>query len=422
MITDYLQSNIIKLVFSTIRQYWPSHRLSILITLSNGKSMTKFKMIPSAKIPVYGANGIIGATKIPLVNCSTITIGRVGSCGAINMTSGPAWVSDNAMWIESVSNEICIDYLYFALKSLPLAEGAKVAAMPSISQSHILQEEIPCPNKTEQLQIATFLKEFLSGHPIGICAPLPAQFNDLRRILARIEELATRIEEALELRRRAEEETEAFAQIFLDRVYSSNILRFGGLPLDEACITITDGDHLTPSFTDSGVKFIFVGNVSSGIMHFNGCKYVDPDYYAAIKSHRKPRKGDVLYSAVGATLGIPAIVNTNEIFCFQRHVALIRPNPKIITTEYLWYMLRSKTLFKNAWSETTGSAQPTVPLRAIRALQIPVPSKEEQCWIVSHLDSLQTKLDALKRHQAETAVELDALLPAVLERAFRGEL
>ena len=30
--------------------------------------------------------------------------------------------------------------------------------------------------------------------------------------------------------------------------------------------------------------------------------------------------------------------------------------------------------------------------------------------------------DALKRHQAETAAELDALLPAVLERAFRGEL
>jgi type I restriction enzyme S subunit len=38
------------------------------------------------------------------------------------------------------------------------------------------------------------------------------------------------------------------------------------------------------------------------------------------------------------------------------------------------------------------------------------------------LDDLQAKLDALKRHQAETAAELDALLPAVLERAFRGEL
>jgi len=31
-------------------------------------------------------------------------------------------------------------------------------------------------------------------------------------------------------------------------------------------------------------------------------------------------------------------------------------------------------------------------------------------------------IDALKRHQAQTAAELDALMPSVLDRAFRGEL
>jgi type I restriction enzyme S subunit len=41
---------------------------------------------------------------------------------------------------------------------------------------------------------------------------------------------------------------------------------------------------------------------------------------------------------------------------------------------------------------------------------------------VSELDALQTEVDGLKRLQAETAAELDALLPAVLDRAFRGEL
>jgi type I restriction enzyme S subunit len=42
--------------------------------------------------------------------------------------------------------------------------------------------------------------------------------------------------------------------------------------------------------------------------------------------------------------------------------------------------------------------------------------------IVVRLDALQTEVDALKRLQAETAVELDALLPAILDRAFKGEL
>ena len=51
-----------------------------------------------------------------------------------------------------------------------------------------------------------------------------------------------------------------------------------------------------------------------------------------------------------------------------------------------------------------------------------VPPIDEQRNIVAHLDALQSKIDALKRHQTETAAELDALLPAVMERAFRGEL
>jgi hypothetical protein len=35
---------------------------------------------------------------------------------------------------------------------------------------------------------------------------------------------------------------------------------------------------------------------------------------------------------------------------------------------------------------------------------------------------LHAEVDALKRLQAETAAELDALLPAILDRAFKGEL
>jgi type I restriction enzyme S subunit len=85
-------------------------------------------------------------------------------------------------------------------------------------------------------------------------------------------------------------------------------------------------------------------------------------------------------------------------------------------------MLGSRTVFEKAWASTTGSAQPTVPLRAIRELPIPVPSLAEQLRIVDELDALQAEVDKLKHLQAETAAELDALLPSILDRAFRGEL
>lgn len=55
-------------------------------------------------------------------------------------------------------------------------------------------------------------------------------------------------------------------------------------------------------------------------------------------------------------------------------------------------------------------------------LRLPNHSVLEQRRIVAYLDHLQAKVDALKQLQAATAAELDALLPSVLDRAFRGEL
>jgi type I restriction enzyme S subunit len=72
--------------------------------------------------------------------------------------------------------------------------------------------------------------------------------------------------------------------------------------------------------------------------------------------------------------------------------------------------------------ECRGSTREFFTQKILFKLNLPVPQLEKQRRIIAYLDGMQSKLDALKRHQAETAAELDALLPAVLERAFRGEL
>lgn len=46
---------------------------------------------------------------------------------------------------------------------------------------------------------------------------------------------------------------------------------------------------------------------------------------------------------------------------------------------------------------------------------------DRQC-IAPCLHDLQAKVDVLKHLQAETAVELDAMLPSILDKAFKGEL
>jgi type I restriction enzyme S subunit len=256
---------------------------------------------------------------------------------------------------------------------------------------------------------------------LALKIPLPPVLEQ-RRIVTRIEDLAAKINEARTLRQRTAEEAEALSHSGVEAVFRKLRNIVGTKTLADVCHTITDGDHNTPRFSDEGFRFIFVGNVSSARLHFENSKRVSPDYFKTLKPQRLPERGDILYSAVDATLGVPAVVNTNEPFCFQRHVAILKPNRKLVESQFIWHMLRSRTVFEKAWTSTTGSAQPTVPLRAIRELPIPVPPLPEQRHIVEELDSLQERVDSLKKLHAETAAELDGLLPSILDKAFKGEL
>jgi type I restriction enzyme S subunit len=51
-------------------------------------------------------------------------------------------------------------------------------------------------------------------------------------------------------------------------------------------------------------------------------------------------------------------------------------------------------------------------------IPIPAPQYHQQVWF----DELCLKVEGLKKLQAETAVELDALMPSILDKAFRAEL
>jgi type I restriction enzyme S subunit len=251
--------------------------------------------------------------------------------------------------------------------------------------------------------------------------PLPPP-DEQHRIVARIEQIVAKVEEARGLRSVAINEAEALSRSATDSIYKRLSSEIGLSRLGDACTSITDGDHLTPAFSEGGAKFIFVGNVSTGRLHFNGVKYVTPQYFKGLSASRVPQRDDLLYSAVGATLGVPAVVDVDDDFCFQRHVAILKPDRTKSLSRFLWHMLRSQSVFDKAWASSTGSAQPTIPLRAIRELPIPMPSLVRQKQLVEQLDALKAKVDTLKGLQTATAAELDAMLPAVLDKAFKGEL
>lgn len=77
------------------------------------------------------------------------------------------------------------------------------------------------------------------------------------------------------------------------------------------------------------------------------------------------------------------------------------------------------------YKHMTGTSPNIQKINQQTILGFPFPQKisiTEQKRIVEKLDTLQAEVMKLKTLQAETSIELDALLTSILDRAFKGEL
>ncbi|EIA33961.1 restriction endonuclease subunit S [Escherichia coli] len=157
---------------------------------------------------------------------------------------------------------------------------------------------------------------------------------------------------------------------------------------------ITDGDHQAPPKSDTGIPFLVIGNLNKGIVSFDECKYVPIDYYERLDWSRKPCQGDVLYTVTGS-YGIPIIVDNNDPFCVQRHVAILKSCSNTPIT-YLRYLFLSKYSYAYAEKIATGIAQKTVPLTGLRLMPIPVPQHRTLLNIINLIKLVDAMSESLK--------------------------
>jgi type I restriction enzyme S subunit len=190
-------------------------------------------------------------------------------------------------------------------------------------------------------------------------------------------------------------------------------------PLDEVCRSIFDGDHMPPPKSETGIPFLVISNVNTGHLSFEDTRFVPQEYYDSLSTSRKPEMGDVLYTLVGS-YGIPVVVDDNRPFCFQRHMALLKPSK--VNSYFLWYQLQSQEFYNKASAIATGTAQLTVPIKGLRKLSIRIPSDLEQSEIVRLLNELIEKEQQAKEAAEQVIDQIDSMKKSILARAFRGEL
>ena len=155
--------------------------------------------------------------------------------------------------------------------------------------------------------------------------------------------------------------------------------------LTNICSSIADGDHQPPPQTSHGIPFLVISDVSSGKIDFSNTRFVPIEYYMQLSDTRKPRVGDLLFTVTGS-YGIVIPVLEERKFCFQRHMALLKP--LVPHTNYLELALKSPLAFNQCRTVATGTAQKTVGLSSLKNLLLPIPPIEEQDRILDKMNSI----------------------------------
>jgi type I restriction enzyme S subunit len=202
----------------------------------------------------------------------------------------------------------------------------------------------------------------------------------------------------------------------------ANIDKWEVLRLEDVCNSVTDGDHQAPPKAETGVPFLVISNVNKGVVDLDkASRWVPQSYFDSLKDIRKPLKGDILYTVTGS-YGIPVKVHDDTEFCFQRHIAILKPNHSLVDKEYLFHFLSSSNAFEQATKHATGTAQKTLPLRGLRGFEVAVPSMDEQKEIVRRVGAVFNMADTVVKQYLEAKTRTNRLTQSILAKAFRGEL
>lgn len=202
----------------------------------------------------------------------------------------------------------------------------------------------------------------------------------------------------------------------LDELIKSRFIElFGDISDDEKktmadiCTIITDGTHQPPKFVSEGIPFLLVSNIVTNEISYDTQKFISEETYAELIKRTPIEIGDVLLSTVGS-YGHPAVVKQEKPFCFQRHIAYLKPNADMVDSEYLRGAILSTDVQRQIDEGVKGIAQKTLNLSEIRKIKLPLPPIDRQKQFAAFVAQTDKSKLLVQKSLEETQQLFDALM------------
>jgi type I restriction enzyme S subunit len=177
---------------------------------------------------------------------------------------------------------------------------------------------------------------------------------------------------------------------------------------------ITDGEHLSPNKTTSGMPLLTAVHVASRGLVFDNPQFVSVDDGVRFRRRCDPMRGDILICSRG-TIGRCVVVDVDEIFCLMGSVILIRL-PADCSPAYFKYFLSTDSAQERMRGMSGATAVKALYLKDIRHCPMPIPPLAEQHRIVAKVDELMALCDELEAARTERETKRDRLAAASLAR------
>ena len=286
-------------------------------------------------------------------------------------------------------------FLFYALKVVPLLEGVSDAAKGmTLNKQSLAEIQIPIPPPAEQ-----------------------------RRIVARVEALTRRLDQAHQARQAAIADAAAVGHAVWDRAFA-DIPPKQWQPIGAHAKVQGGYAFKSEWFVADGIRLLRNQNVYHGDLDWTDTVHLPPSRRGEFKTFELA-EGDIVITMDRPLIksGLKAArVSKQDLPCLllQRVGRFLCDDE--LDKDYLLHFLFSQSFIPHISGDGRSCAVPHISAKQIQAIPIPVPSCRKQRAIVARLDALRGKLDELQRLQREVEAELASFTPALLAKAFRGEL
>ncbi len=382
---------------------WVWVKLGEVCKLYQPKTISIKELKSNGEYFVYGANGIIGKyDKYNHEEKELIITCRGASCGNTHITKPKSWINGNAMVVKPFNKLLLeIKFLSYAVKSdNRIVKTITGTAQPQITQTSLFHLTIPLSPLAEQ-----------------------------HRIVAKIEELLSRLDKATERLQTAQEQLKRYRQAVLKWAFEGRFthkdLKAGELPQGWVWKKLGEVGKIetgktppknNPDYYSDEYPFYKPTDLEAGD---NVTSSIDGLSQKGLGKTRYAPEFSILVTCIGATIGKTGFIRRGG--GFNQQINAIIPNSKMFP-KFIYYQAISQKFQEQIKNNASATTLPILNKSRFENLEMVVCNKYEQEQIISEIEKRLSVAEKVEESIRIALEKAERLRQSILKKAFEGKL